>query len=994
MDSTANSTFLGTNLMSVADWATQYPFMDYFKSSRDWLTHTDSTWNTKENDKLQLDDDGWVTSLDGGQFTSVGTLLPNDNQGRRFVVLYEGEGTIQYRDGAQKDSGASKPGRDVFYAKPGENINLRITETDPSGSGDYLRNIRVVPEEHEAIAGQTFNPDFLKSLEGYETLRFMDWMETNDSDQSRWGNRPDANDSEYYGQGVPVEVMVELANETGIDPWFTLPHKATDDYVRNFAEYVKENLDPGLKVHVEFSNEVWNGQFEQARYAKEQGNQAFSTGSDSEKRQKWFGQRTGEITQIWDDVFGADKGRVIGVLGAQAANPNTAEKSLEALQATGKSYQELGIDAIAIAPYFGGYIGSPKYQSQVQSWTRDADGGMGKLFKEITQGGVLDGGPEGGAIQLAKDWMDNYATLADKAGLDLVAYEGGQHLVGHSGVENNSAITNLFIKANRDPRIGEAYKEYFDTWQAVSDGGTFANYSDIYKAGKYGSWGIRESLYQDSSPKFNAVQDILQTTGASPESTPPMTDPAPPVVESAPDAEDVPDEVAPDDIISEDTVTDKPIADKPVADKPIADMGDDANGDAADPSSDDAIDPAPPAGEDGPDAGQDMAPDTGSGMTPDGGSNAGQDMAPDASAMNPIRVEAEDMTLEGYRLEANDKVSGKQVISFRGGATDESGTASQTFDGPSGTYDVVVSYVDETDGMASLEARLNGETLEAWQLSETLGSAAISSDNQVQRTVATGVTLEAGDTFELRGQEQSFEHARVDYVEFVPVGIPAANDAPPNASDDAPSNDGMDDTVSEGPTPGTPQPEMPAPANPVSDSPMPDLGSDMPSPSLTLAQSPVSLSGNTLKSIRFDYAITPDTMMQLEFRSSGEGSIQAIGFDQDVFISESDRQNMVKLSGTENWSVAEDVSDQVTAAGWQTLDVAIGQVITGDYDHLSLLNIDGGQADLTGEFRNIKLFEAPMGAMTSERGSAPFDDTAAAENPLAALTPGEEAMAA
>lgn len=946
MASTAKSTFLGTNLMGIADWATQYPFMDYFKSSRDWLTHTNSTWNTKESDKLQLDDDGWVKSLDGGQFTSVGTLLPNDNQGRRFVVLYEGEGTIQYRDGAQKDGGASKPGRDVFYAKPGENINLRITETDPSGSGDYLRNIRVVPEEYEAIAGQTFNPDFLDSLEGYDTLRFMDWMETNDSDQSRWGARPDANDSEYYGQGVPVEVMVELANETGIDPWFTLPHKATDDYVRNFAEYVKENLDPNLKVHVEFSNEVWNGQFEQAGYAKDQGKQAFSTGSDSEKRQKWIGQRTGEITQIWDDVFGADKGRVIGVLGAQAANPNTAEKSLEALRATGKSYQELGIDAIAIAPYFGGYIGSPKYQSQVQSWTRDADGGMGKLFKEITQGGVLNGGPEGGAIQLAKDWMENYAQLADKAGLDLMAYEGGQHLVGHSGVENNRDITNLFIKANRDPRIGEAYKEYFDTWQEVSDGGTFANYSDIYKAGKYGSWGIRESLYQDSSPKFDAVQDILQATGVSPEPAPPMVDSAPPVIDSAPDAEDV----------SDDAVTDGPVkepANEPV-DEPIKEPVDEP---IKEPINEPANEPV-----------NDTDVDSGS----------------DVGAAEPIRVEAEDMTLEGYRLETNDKVSGEQVISFRGGAKNESGTASQTFDGPAGTYDVVVSYVDEADGVASLEASLNGETLETWQLSENLGSAAISASNQVQRKVATGVILEAGDTFELRGQEQSFEHARVDYVEFVPVGGPVggpAGDAPPTTSDQAPGEDGG----------SLPAPDSPTPDSPISDGPTPD--SPTPSPSLDLAQTPIGLSGNALKSISFDYAITPDTMMQLEFRGSGTGAIQAIGFDQDVFISESDRQNMFKLSGTEDWAVAEDVSDQVTATGWQTLDIAVGQTITGDYDHLSLLNIDGGQADLTGEFRNIKLFEAPMGAMTAERGSAPFDDTAAADSPLAALTPQERAIA-
>lgn len=916
----AQSTFLGSNLAGIADWSTQYPFLNYFKSSRDWITHTDSTWNTREGDKLRVDGDGWVTSLEGGQFTSVGTLVPNDNQGRRFVVLYDGQGTIQYRDGARKDNAASRPGRDVFYAKPGENLNLRIAETDPSGNGNYLRNIRVVPEEYEAIADtQTFNPDFLKSLEGYKTLRFMDWMDTNNSDQSRWGNRPDATDSEYFGEGVPVEVMVELANETGIDPWFTLPHQATDEYVRNFAEYVKDNLDPGLKVYVEFSNEVWNGQFEQARYATEQGRRTFSSGNDFEKRQKWHGQRTGEITQIWDNVFGGDKDRVIGVLGAQAANPYTAEKSLEALRATGKSYQELGIDAVAIAPYFGGYIGSPQYQSQVQSWTRDADGGLGKLFREITQGGVLNGGPQGGALQRAEDWMSNYARLADDTGLELMAYEGGQHLVGHSGVENNGAITNLFIRANRDPRMGEIYKDYFDMWQEVSDGGTFANFSDIYKAGRYGSWGLRDSLYQDSTPKFNAIQDILEETSGS---SAPMPEPSPPVEDSAP----VPD---PDDAMDDDVMDDD------MGDGAGEETNDDAGGrgDMGDSDMD---------GSDGGDAAD------GPGDMPNPG-DAPVD-APTPGPMETIRIEAEDMTLEGYRLESNDQVSGDQLISLVNGAQNEQGTARQIFNGPAGTYDMVVSYIDESDGVASLEARVNGESLEQWQLSQNLGSPFIGANNQVQRTVGR-VSLESGDVVELRGQEQSFEHARVDYVELVPV----AEATPPQ-------------------TPPTP-PETPAtPPTPPAEDPVVEEPS-LPPAGMMLTETPVRLSGNASKAIGVDYDITPDTMMQLEFRSSGGGSIQAIGFDQDVFWGQGDGQTTFKLSGTEEMAVTKDLSDQVSGEGWQTLEIAVGQYTTDDYDYLTMLSLDGGQADVTSEFRNIRLFEAPMGAMTAERGSGAFDDT-------------------
>ncbi|MGB3510289.1 MAG: cellulose-binding protein, partial [Microcoleaceae cyanobacterium] len=232
---TNTTTFpLGTNLNGIADWSTQYPFTDYFKNSRRWITHGEKVWSTDETDKLNLDKNGWVKSLNSGEFTSVGTFVPNDNQGRRFVVLYDGEGTIKYMQGAKKDEAASQPSRDIFDAEPDRNLHLRIIETDPNNTGNYICNIRVIPQKYEqTYKTKIFNPDFLKSLEGYQVLRFMDWMKTNKSQQENWNQRPKINDKNYSKKGVPVEVMVELANQTGINPWFTLPHKATDDYVRN-----------------------------------------------------------------------------------------------------------------------------------------------------------------------------------------------------------------------------------------------------------------------------------------------------------------------------------------------------------------------------------------------------------------------------------------------------------------------------------------------------------------------------------------------------------------------------------------------------------------------------------------------------------------------------------------------------------------------------------------------------------------------------------------
>lgn len=509
------SFLLGTNLNGISDWSTQYPFIDYFKNSRDWITHEEKIWDTKERAKLNLDENGWVKSLSGGEFTTVGTFVPNDNQGRRFIVFYDGEGTIEYKLGAKKDETVSQPGRDIFYAEVDKNLHLRITKTDPNNTGNYIRNIRVIPEEYEQIdKTQIFNPDFLKSLEGYQVLRFMDWMKTNKSEQQEWNDRPKVNDVNYFSKGVPVEVMVELANQTGINPWFTLPHKANDNYVRNFAKYVKENLNPNLKVYVEFSNEVWNKQFPQAGYAQDQGKQEFADLKlgDDIKHFYWYGKRSMEIAQIWDEVFGVEKERVIGVLATKAANIDAGKKSLEYIESVAKlSYKEAGIDAIAIAPYFGLPLGKEQNVKAIENWTKqDMDVALDKLFAEITKGGVLPEGYPGGSIQHSAELISKYVELAESKGLDSIAYEGGQHIAAlHRGMENQQAIVDLFAAANRDPRMGEAYKQYFAIWQEVTGGALFAHFTDVGRFSKWGSWGSRESLYQDSSPKFDALQELV-----------------------------------------------------------------------------------------------------------------------------------------------------------------------------------------------------------------------------------------------------------------------------------------------------------------------------------------------------------------------------------------------------------------------------------------------------------------------------------------------------
>ena len=501
---------LGMNLAGIADWSTQYPFKDFFKNARPWTPVRSGVWDTSGSSTIDMDGDGWVKSFASNKpFDQVATLIPNAPKFDRYVVTYEGEGTLQFPNSkVTRDEAISRPGREVINAPGTDSIDLRIVKSDPNGTGNYIRNIQVVPEPFADLpASYIFNPDFVANLKGFETLRFMDWMETNSSTQERWENRPKPADFTFAdGKGVPVEWMVELANETGANPWFTMPHKATDDYVRRFARYVKDNLDSRLKAYVEYSNEVWNEQFDQHSYVDWQGRQMSGIG-DMPAWLAYHAQRSSEIGKIWDSEFGLQKNRSIGVLGASLSSPDMSQQAIDFLKRDGQGLSEMGIDRLAVAPYFGGAVGSPANVETLRAWTKESDGGVGKVFKELNEGGLLPHSSIGGVINRFAGSLKESTDLAKEEGIQIVAYEGGQHLTPYGAI-GDRAIVDLFIKVNLDPRMGQLYREYFDVWKAQG-GGVFVNYNDISTPSKWGSWGAKENLYQQSSPKWTALQETI-----------------------------------------------------------------------------------------------------------------------------------------------------------------------------------------------------------------------------------------------------------------------------------------------------------------------------------------------------------------------------------------------------------------------------------------------------------------------------------------------------
>ena len=101
--------------------------------------------------------------------------------------------------------------------------------------------------------------------------------------------------------------------------------------------------------------------------------------------------------------------------------------------------------------------------------------------------------------------------VARRARVSLIAYEGGQHLVGHGGMENNQQMQQLFHEANRHPRLEEIYTDHFRRWFATG-GGLYAIFSNVSRPTKWGSWGILEYQDQplDDAPKMRAVMNAIK----------------------------------------------------------------------------------------------------------------------------------------------------------------------------------------------------------------------------------------------------------------------------------------------------------------------------------------------------------------------------------------------------------------------------------------------------------------------------------------------------
>ncbi|PSN61709.1 alpha-glucuronidase [Corynespora cassiicola Philippines] len=143
---------------------------------------------------------------------------------------------------------------------------------------------------------------------------------------------------------------------------------------------------------------------------------------------------------------------------------------------------------------------------------------------------------------------------------------------------------------------------------------------------------------------------------------------------------------------------------------------------------------------------------------------------------HPYRIEAEKMSLSGYKTYAVDPfhtASGYTAIVTTTNST--TGTASTNITFESGAYDVAVNYYDLIGGKSRYQLEIGNRIIGSWtgDLEDKLGHApSIYLDgHSATRITFKGVEVNKGELLKITGAADGIEPAPIDYVSFLPEGV-------------------------------------------------------------------------------------------------------------------------------------------------------------------------------------------------------------------------------
>jgi hypothetical protein len=490
---------LGSNLSWVCDWNTQIPWVDMFMFFRGWERGDGSAFPA-----AQLDSCGWVKYLNAGEVANVGhgSGSAGHYPGGNYTLLWQGEGTLATRGSsagaAQFVSYDSVNHRAVVHVDSTQDwFGISITKTTP---GNYVRNIHMImPGFENTWQSDIWHPAFIETHKRFRVLRYMHWgaidggnTQTNWSDikPGCWWNQ---GQTDYFsdsrgltnpaGGAVSPAWMIRLCKRLHADGWFCMPHRATDDCIRQYATLLRDSMPADVRIYVEYSNECWNTAA--AWYPEYAYCCSLSTANHlSNGYAEGYALRSSQMWRIFDSVFGSQKGRVVKVLAGQFGNSGLFDYMFSVLDNATLNPDNEQPTVLSTAPY----LDPTGYKLGISA----------DSFYTLVMTRALPGNRISMAADIAK---------ARSRGITLVAYEGGT-----SFSSDVAAVNTFFNTFNKDARMKNIYQQYFDNWFGQG-GNMFVHFEDVRLPGTaVGPFSSMDYYDQPRSqaPKYDALMTFIE----------------------------------------------------------------------------------------------------------------------------------------------------------------------------------------------------------------------------------------------------------------------------------------------------------------------------------------------------------------------------------------------------------------------------------------------------------------------------------------------------
>jgi len=412
---------------------------------------TNMLWTSSPWQVFDADDN----MIEGAEFNEHGYPMPGAQQKAMTVIganakgslppgkwlcVYEGAGTLTFSGDAQLVK--EQPGRIVVRVTPSA-AGVTLTVSDVS-AGDPLRNVRVMPfSVMQGNSSSLLHPQLVNRLRGDQpgVLRFAAWQQIENSPLVHWADRPTlASSSQLTERGAAIELMTELCNVLSCDAWLHVPARANDEYVQQFARLVRNKLDAGRKVFIEYASDALNPANETFAFLAEQGRSLEAAGSDAEAASKFYGKRSKEVFDIFRAEFSSQPGRVVCVFGVPGDDAEAAALLLDSSSAVQSA------DVIGVS----GGVGGPRVVDELEllatgltidrivSLLTDSRSQRMPVFKSVAERVHATGKPM------------------------IVATSGAGMMVDAGGLEKR--LVSLMRKAENDPRVRGMTSKERELW--------------------------------------------------------------------------------------------------------------------------------------------------------------------------------------------------------------------------------------------------------------------------------------------------------------------------------------------------------------------------------------------------------------------------------------------------------------------------------------------------------------------------------------------------